>query len=31
MKNHISRLFDKLSATNRLQPAIVAFRAGLVE
>jgi DNA-binding NarL/FixJ family response regulator len=31
VKTHISRLFDKLSATNRVQLAIVAFRAGLVD
>ncbi len=31
VKSHISRLFDKLSATNRVQLAIAAFRAGLVE
>jgi hypothetical protein len=31
VKTHISHLFDKLMATNRVQLAIVAFRAGLVE
>ncbi|GAA2637611.1 response regulator transcription factor [Actinomadura fulvescens] len=31
VKSHISRLFDKLAATNRVQLAIAAFRAGLVE
>jgi len=31
VKTHISHLFDKLSATNRVQLAIAAFRAGLVE
>jgi DNA-binding NarL/FixJ family response regulator len=31
VKTHISHLFDKLSATNRVQLAIVAFRAGLVD
>jgi DNA-binding NarL/FixJ family response regulator len=31
VKSHISHLFDKLSATNRVQLAITAFRAGLVE
>jgi DNA-binding NarL/FixJ family response regulator len=31
VKSHISRLFDKLSTTNRVQLAIAAFRAGLVE
>jgi DNA-binding NarL/FixJ family response regulator len=31
VKSHISRLFDKLSATNRVQLAIAAFRAGIVE
>jgi DNA-binding NarL/FixJ family response regulator len=31
VKSHISHLFDKLSATNRVQLAIAAFRAGLVE
>jgi DNA-binding NarL/FixJ family response regulator len=31
VKTHISHLFDKLSATNRVQLAIAAFRAGLAE
>jgi len=31
VKTHITHLFDKLSATNRVQLAIAAFRAGLVE
>jgi DNA-binding NarL/FixJ family response regulator len=31
VKTHISHLFDKLAATNRVQLAIAAFRAGLVE
>ena len=31
VKSHISRLFEKLSATNRVQLAIAAFRAGLVD
>jgi DNA-binding NarL/FixJ family response regulator len=31
VKTHISHLFEKLSATNRVQLAIVAFRAGLVD
>ncbi len=31
VKSHITRLFDKLAATNRVQLAISAFRAGLVE
>jgi DNA-binding NarL/FixJ family response regulator len=31
VKSHISRLFDKLSATNRVQLAIAAFRAGIAE
>ncbi|MFG2004595.1 response regulator [Spirillospora sp. NPDC048911] len=31
VKSHISRLFDKLAATNRVQLAIAAFRAGIVE
>ncbi|MFC6084144.1 response regulator [Sphaerisporangium aureirubrum] len=31
VKSHITRLFDKLSATNRVQLAIAAFRAGLLE
>ncbi len=31
VKSHISHLFDKLSVTNRVQLAIAAFRAGLVE
>jgi DNA-binding NarL/FixJ family response regulator len=31
VKSHITRLFDKLSVTNRVQLAIAAFRAGVVE
>jgi DNA-binding NarL/FixJ family response regulator len=31
VKTHVSHLFDKLMATNRVQLAIAAFRAGLVE
>lgn len=31
VKSHVSHLFDKLSATNRVQLAIAAFRAGIVE
>ncbi len=31
VKSHISHLFDKLSVTNRVQLAIAAFRAELVE
>lgn len=31
VKSHISHLFDKLAATNRVQLAIAAFRAGLVD
>jgi DNA-binding NarL/FixJ family response regulator len=31
VKSHISHLFDKLGATNRVQLAIAAFRAGLVD
>ncbi|GAT70406.1 response regulator transcription factor [Planomonospora sp. ID91781] len=31
VKSHVTRLFDKLSATNRVQLAIAAFRAGIVE
>jgi DNA-binding NarL/FixJ family response regulator len=31
VKSHVSHLFDKLSTTNRVQLAIAAFRAGLVE
>jgi DNA-binding NarL/FixJ family response regulator len=31
VKSHISHLFDKLSVNNRVQLAILAFRAGLVE
>ncbi|WP_106401318.1 response regulator [Actinocorallia populi] len=30
VKSHITRLFEKLSATNRVQLAMAAFRAGLV-
>ena len=31
VKTHVSHLFEKLSVTNRVQLAIAAFRAGLVE
>jgi DNA-binding NarL/FixJ family response regulator len=31
VKSHVSHLFEKLSATNRVQLAIAAYRAGLVE
>jgi DNA-binding NarL/FixJ family response regulator len=31
VKTHVSHLFDKLAANNRVQLAIAAFRAGLVE
>ncbi|BEL04492.1 response regulator transcription factor [Actinoplanes sichuanensis] len=31
VKSHVTRLFEKLAATNRVQLAITAFRAGLVE
>jgi len=31
VKTHVSHLFDKLAATNRVQLAIAAFRAGLVD
>jgi DNA-binding NarL/FixJ family response regulator len=31
VKSHITHLFEKLAATNRVQLAIAAFRAGLVE
>jgi DNA-binding NarL/FixJ family response regulator len=31
VKSHVSHLFDKLAATNRVQLAIAAFRADLVE
>ncbi|MBO3741435.1 response regulator [Actinoplanes flavus] len=31
VKSHITRLFEKLAATNRVQLAIAAFRAGLVD
>ena len=31
VKSHISHLFEKLAATNRVQLAIAAFRAGLVD
>jgi DNA-binding NarL/FixJ family response regulator len=31
VKTHISHLFEKLAATNRVQLAIAAFRAGLVD
>ena len=31
VKSHVTHLFEKLAATNRVQLAIAAFRAGLVE
>ena len=31
VKSHVTHLFEKLSATNRVQLAMAAFRAGLVE
>jgi DNA-binding NarL/FixJ family response regulator len=31
VKSHVTHLFDKLAATNRVQLAIAAFRAGIVE
>jgi DNA-binding NarL/FixJ family response regulator len=31
VKSHVSHIFDKLAVTNRVQIAIAAFRAGLVE
>jgi DNA-binding NarL/FixJ family response regulator len=31
VKTHVSHLFDKLAATNRVQLAIAAFRADLVD
>ena len=31
VKSHVTHLFEKLSATNRVQLTIIAFRAGLVE
>ena len=31
VKSHITHMFDKLAATNRVQLAIAAFRAGLVD
>jgi DNA-binding NarL/FixJ family response regulator len=31
VKSHVSHLFDKLSVSNRVQLAIAAFRAGLVD
>jgi DNA-binding NarL/FixJ family response regulator len=31
VKSHVSHLFDKLDTTNRVQLAIAAFRAGLVD
>jgi DNA-binding NarL/FixJ family response regulator len=31
VKTHITHLFEKLAATNRVQLAIAAFRAGLAE
>ncbi|MEO3745071.1 response regulator transcription factor [Plantactinospora sp. B5E13] len=31
VKSHVTHLFEKLGATNRVQLAIAAFRAGLVE
>jgi DNA-binding NarL/FixJ family response regulator len=31
VKSHVSHLFDKLAVTNRVQVAIAAYRAGLVD
>ncbi|GAA3450260.1 response regulator transcription factor [Dactylosporangium matsuzakiense] len=31
VKTHVTHVFDKLAATNRVQLAIAAFRAGLVD
>ncbi|MDY7104634.1 MAG: hypothetical protein S0880_25905 [Actinomycetota bacterium] len=31
MESHVSRRFEKLGATNRVQVAIVAHRAGLAD
>ncbi|MBT2231512.1 hypothetical protein KLK06_37255 [Nonomuraea sp. NEAU-A123] len=31
VKSHVSHLFDKLGVTNRVQVAITAHRAGLVD
>jgi DNA-binding NarL/FixJ family response regulator len=31
VKSHLTHLFEKLAAANRVQFAISAFRAGLVE
>jgi len=31
VKSHVTHLFDKLAATNRVQLAIAAFRAGIVD
>jgi DNA-binding NarL/FixJ family response regulator len=31
VKSHVTHLFEKLAASNRVQLAIAAFRAGLVE
>ena len=31
IKSHITHLFEKLAATNRVQLAIAAFRAGLID
>jgi DNA-binding NarL/FixJ family response regulator len=31
VKSHVTHLFEKVSVTNRVQLAIAAFRAGLVE
>jgi DNA-binding NarL/FixJ family response regulator len=31
VKSHVTRLFEKLAATNRVQLAIAAFRAGIVD
>ena len=29
MKSHVGHLFDKLGTTNRVQIALIAYRAGL--
>ena len=31
VKSHVSHLFEKLAVVNRVQVAIAAFRAGLVD
>lgn len=31
VKSHVTHLFERLGATNRVQLAIAAFRAGLVD